>query len=1295
MKNRLLLAIGMLMASNVTGAAQTGAWGAGLPASSSANFTTVTMSVANVTGAGTNYQAFGSPGTMLGPAGSYIPDVIGDTSLTILFEWNDAGTGTAEVTFTFSNPVTDPILHVDRLGGNETPGAGTEPYQSNSTQWTIDFPKSPGVTGLTRISGPDDEFWVRDSTDLTNPTPATADTFLRQTEVDLGIDGGGTECFEADGDGTRCGSVQVNGTFTSVTFDLTKAVGPEPPITGGGDGVEFIWTFNLDSSDAPSSYGTATNGFSDNTPYFGPTILDNTSILTNDTDPDDDGTNNADPFSDVTGDGTGIGDTFEYEPDCVNPGTTDAFAAAWVDWNQNGQFEAGEVSNATCPPGGGTTPFSWVIPATFDYTQPTWLRQRISVDAVGVASPTGGFSAGEVEDYEIPAGELPVDLASFLVTDTGKDLVFEWSTASETFHLGYSLWAEVNGEWKNLKAQVIRSDKSTSFSPSSYRMVIKKPRGTIGDVGLSSIDLRGQDDFYGPFTIGQEYGDSSLPEPIDWTEIRDQHATSMQERGFVLHKNSWIRESGAFADRLAQLTESYAANYPAVIDIAVEEDGLVEISYDDLLEEGIDLAGVRVKDIAITLKGEPVGRYVRAGIRQESGGRNRFGPRGFIHFYAEAPKGEDALYTAVNRYRIELNPSLIVETPTVTPVKDEGANATGVYTESLLIEEQNEYDFMSPGDAWVMSRLRSVGAAVAQNYNIQLADDMIAGTGSLRLELGALTDHPAVDNDGFEGADPDHRVEVSLNGTTLTTADHEGYGAWTLDLNTDGLLSGGANDLQLRLPMDTGYPSEVVLVDRIVVNYDRQLATSEEFHEFTGNGESDYRVSFNIPMETEDRRGNMFAYAWSDGNLVRLSLNTSFRNVIRNDDGFDVLLPNAGEARYVVGRRTAFNKPASISIASDKVDLLSEEADYLLIAHPAFIPTEGDLSHPLSVYMQAKTDEGYTPRLVNLYDIYNNYSNGMPLPSAITQFLNDAAPLGYSHVLLVGGDTYDYLDREGQGALSFIPTPYTPTSEYIQHTPSDTLLVDFDGNKVPEKAIGRWPVRTLAELTTIVDKTLAWMSSDMPSDASAVLVAESQEDGDFSSQLNDLAAGSLQNWTVSTAYADELGSESAARTAMIDAVNAGRTLTVFDGHGSLTSWGSWNSTLFSYSMMPLLNNAENPTLVMPLACYTTYVNSVDTNTLGHQLLLGSDSGAVAIHGSATLSSLNDNGKMASLVLEQQQSGKTLGLSILEAKQTNISQDLVRGWNLIGDPTVTIEPPFVEEPVLESFPEPPAPDGIKY
>ena len=101
--------------------------------------------------------------------------------------------------------------------------------------------------------------------------------------------------------------------------------------------------------------------------------------------------------------------------------------------------------------------------------------------------------------------------------------------------------------------------------------------------------------------------------------------------------------------------------------------------------------------------------------------------------------------------------------------------------------------------------------------------------------------------------------------------------------------------------------------------------------------------------------------------------------------------------------------------------------------------------------------------------IYAAFSDHAPDPKALQRYV---ATYGrnFKTVLLVGGDSYDPYDYLGLGSISFIPSFYQRVNEFVAFGPTDELVVDRDGDRIPDVPIGRLPVRTAAELN------LGWLA---------------------------------------------------------------------------------------------------------------------------------------------------------------------------------------------------------------------------
>src|SRR6185503_8189766 len=303
---------------------------------------------------------------------------------------------------------------------------------------------------------------------------------------------------------------------------------------------------------------------------------------------------------------------------------------------------------------------------------------------------------------------------------------------------------------------------------------------------------------------------------------------------------------------------------------------------------------------------------------------------------------------------------------------------------------------------------------------------------------------------------PDHHVVASLNGTQVADESFEALVEKKMTAALPaGTLQSGANTLQLRLPADTGAAFDLQNFDRLKITYQRQFKATDGRLTFTAAGR-DFRVT-NLPVS------DVIVYRQDQQGLRRL------RNVLVQPDGSGfaaTFAGTSGSATYVVTTGAALYAPA-VELYATRTDL-NRPAQYLVISSPNFIAQ-------LQPLVSARERQGLTVNVVDINDVFAAYSSGVVDPQAIKSYLSYASRnLGTKSVLLVGGDTYDYRNYLGIGSISFIPSLYATTSPTVRFVPSDALYTDFDNDGVPNLAIGRFPVRTQAELDTVIAKTLAY-----------------------------------------------------------------------------------------------------------------------------------------------------------------------------------------------------------------------------
>jgi hypothetical protein len=449
----------------------------------------------------------------------------------------------------------------------------------------------------------------------------------------------------------------------------------------------------------------------------------------------------------------------------------------------------------------------------------------------------------------------------------------------------------------------------------------------------------------------------------------------------------------------------------------------------------------------------------------------------------------------------------------------------------------------------------------------------------------------------------------------------------------------------------------MVNLDRYSLSYQRRLEARNGKLTFSAAGEG-FRVS-GLPER------NVLVYRL-DGAAVTRLLRVQ---VSADETGYSVVFagPRSGAGTYTVVSESALLKPA-LEAARVRADL-EKRADYLMIAHPNFMAGVQRLA-------DARRAEGLSVSVVDVTDLYTAYTGGVFDPAAIQAYIRHAAQnLGVKYVLLVGGDTYDYRNYLGRNSVSYIPSLYAATGPYAKSVPVDPLYTDLNGDRLPDLAIGRLPVRTEAELAILIDKTLAYGQKDYRRTA---LFASDRVDPAVSFKVisTGLALRMPGNWTVENVHLDDLA-VATARQRLQAAMNRGTALVTFTGHSGPTNW-TYNN-LFSMTDAANLTNAGRPFVTVQWGCWNNYYVDPLNNTLVHGLLLSGDRGAAASLGAVTLTDAYSERQLGELLTPRlTQPGMRLGDALQAAKaELAASQpgllDVLLGWTLMGDPTLVIEP----------------------
>jgi uncharacterized repeat protein (TIGR01451 family) len=724
---------------------------------------------------------------------------------------------------------------------------------------------------------------------------------------------------------------------------------------------------------------------------------------------------------------------------------------------------------------------------------------------------------------------------------------------------------------------------------------------------------------------------------------------------------AWRRTpADAALDRTVTTSTLSAANPDLpVYRIQIRDPGLYLLTYGDIAaaDPTVDLTTVDPRNFHLTTRGEEVAIEV---VGEADG---FFGASDAITFYAEAI---DTVYSDVNSYWLSWDDSP-GRRMTVLDAEPTGTSAVPThFLTTRLIEEDLVYrpdKATADGGHWFWRIMGSVGSPVTRSFPFEITD--------LSTEpLSAILRGDLIGT----GAVPLHSVAVSVNGHTVYTA--------TWPSNTTHLfevafphayLVAGTNTIAVTNGINNS--RDGLLVDRFHLTYGTPYTAHNDVLWFDGDdaGVKEFRLT------------NFTTDAIRLVDITSPTLPSRIVGWTAHPDlsGYTIAFEqNLQEERRYLATTTALVKSPLAVVRETPSSLSSPDnhADYIVITHGDFTPA----AESLAAYRET---QGLRTTVVDVQHIYNEFSFGIPDAEAIRAFLAHAyatwAPPAPTYVVLLGDGHYDPTDNLGTQEPSPIPPYLANVDPWIGETAADHRYVTVSGeDRLADMFIGRLPANTLAEAHALVNKVMSYeqlpVGGSWQSDL--LFVADDKDDaGDFAT-LSDAVA----NARVPTPYQVEkiyLGITHAvtepivAQTAVLDAINGGKLIVNYVGHGARAYWAS--ERLLDIEVIPNLTNAGRLPFFVPMTCWEGYYIRPGYPALGEAIVRLPTTGAIASWsptglGLATGHDVLHRGLYEALFQEDL---IELGPATTYAKSrlaaTGMNLDLLDTYLLFGDPATRL------------------------
>ena len=380
--------------------------------------------------------------------------------------------------------------------------------------------------------------------------------------------------------------------------------------------------------------------------------------------------------------------------------------------------------------------------------------------------------------------------------------------------------------------------------------------------------------------------------------------------------------------------------------------------------------------------------------------------------------------------------------------------------------------------------------------------------------------------------------------------------------------------------------------------------------------------------------------------------------------------------------------------------------DYLIISAPNYLNAAKKLQNYHATVNGLKTE------LVNVNEIFNEFSGGQPSPIGIRNFvkylLNKAATnkLAAPRYLLLFGIA-NFNSRNYNSASQIPVFESAASTGVLTSYPSDdfySILEDNDDinnfTRIKKLAIatGRLPVRNTAEADTVVEKIINYQRN-LNGGAWKNKITWVADDGDYNLHLEDAEAISThlqqkkQSWNQKKIYLDlyaatkNIGGNTypLVNSEIVQTVNEGTLILNYTGHGNFTRLAE--EAVISQTDVLQWNNATKLPLMITASCDFAPYDQPQLSPFGFDALMKNSKGVIGLVAASRLvfaysnKQINDHFIQQLLVPDSLGNFLTIGEALQRAKMQAWSADEDRmnafKFSLLGDPAMRLSLPKYE------------------
>ncbi|PYS99110.1 MAG: hypothetical protein DMF63_13655 [Acidobacteria bacterium] len=672
-------------------------------------------------------------------------------------------------------------------------------------------------------------------------------------------------------------------------------------------------------------------------------------------------------------------------------------------------------------------------------------------------------------------------------------------------------------------------------------------------------------------------------------------------------------------------THRMVISQPGVARIGVKREGLYRVTSAQLMAAGFD----------VTSNSANWQLYIE-GVEQAI----IVGPAAaYIEFYG---RGTDTRETDIRQYYLMNGSSAGKRMGEWVAHPNTSTVLSRSYSQTFVKKERTQY----VEDIFNGQAENYYGRAVTTNPNAPAMTFDLTG-----IDFGSANSTMQLRFQGYVGGA--HLIEVILNGETLAPVMGSAQENFTADYTIPtSFLREGSNSIKFRA---MGSASDFVFFDTMKIGFNRIfLAQANTLNFYTQNYRATQIGGFTSP--------NIRIFDITrDGNPLLMTNLT----VVPHGPTFGIDMPaERGRSFFAVEDSAILAADSVTRNNPELVGIPTNAADLVIISYKDFMPQA-------EAWAEYRRAEHFNVKVVEVSELYDEFNFGALSADAVKNFLRytyenwQTAP---RYVLIIGDASWDSRNYENTGNWNFVTPEMVPT--IYSETASDDALADFNNDGLAEMAVGRVAARTATEVNTIFTKTVNWESSLSSTSLAqrGALFAHDFNNGYTFDVMSQRLANQLPAGTPSTFV---FRGETDANTNLITAMNTGKYIVNYSGHGTAGSWGG-NPLFFNVNSV-VTTTDHSPSVYTMLTCLNGYYHWLYFPSIAEVLMNTPNKGAVVTWASSAKTLPNFQEDMATRFYTKIGDGDIprIGDLIRDAKTQVIGADLRYSWGLLGDPMLKV------------------------